>query len=619
MTNIATSIRQKTNTSAKIKPTNFSQEISSITTIPLIENYVRYLDYDGTVLYSYTKEEFLSLGTEPTYIDRYHKIRFAGWNVGLSLAQYYVENYGRLDIGAICGPDDNAAVSMDIKITDPSRTTVTLYYTQERDLGVAIDWGDGPNLSGANGTEVSVTHTYEHTGEYTIRMETAASSTILLGHETNNFGLFGDSTSNYTNDKWYQFSFLQEIRFNSDVALSTYAFAECSELKNVIFFNNQGYIPTYAFYNCYSLQNINLPPDIYKIRNYAFYSCNSLRSVTLSPDVTNFDPYSFCGCKSLQNISFPFRCNIGNYAFNSCSLQNVTLHDAVISTYAFAGCTSVKSFIDNTSSGSITMPTYALSSNVSLNTVVLSPKTKVLSSNCFSTCKKLKAISIPSGVTSITANCFYQCYALNLIDFSNHTAVPTLGATSAFNQTPNAMQIKVPSSLYTNWYRATNWASYSSRLRSLDVDLNNQWCGPEDMVHSGCPNPNDEQFYGVYESFSNTFDESEDISIAKMYIKIAGYTNFKFYIRSYAESMYDYVMVSQLDGDLNASDGIEEGGDIYASTYGNTNSDVTLDGYTLVEFTNIPSGVHTITVGYRKDSSDSSGTDKGYVLIPKYQ
>jgi hypothetical protein len=252
----------------------------------------------------------------------------------------------------------------------------------------------------------------------------------------------------------------------------------------------------------------------------------------------------------------------------------------------------------------------------------LSPKTIVLSGNCFSTCKKLKAISIPSGVTSIAANCFYQCYALNLIDFSNHTAVPTLGATSAFNQTPNAMQIKVPSSLYINWCRATNWTNYSSRLRSLDVDLNDQWCGPEDMVHSGCSNPNDEQFYGVYESFSNTFDESEDYSIAKMYIKIAGYTNFKFYIRSYAESYYDYVMVSELDTELSIDDEVWEDGmsnNIYVSTHGYQNSDVSLNGYTLVEFANIPSGVHFITVAYRKDTSVNNGTDKGYVLIPKYQ
>lgn len=35
-----------------------------------------------------------------------------------------------------------------------------------------------------------------------------------------------------------------------------------------------------------------------------------------------------------------------------------------------------------------------------------------------------------------------------------------------------------------------------------------------------------------------------------MYIDIEGYTNFKFYIRSYAQSYYDYVMVSQLDATI---------------------------------------------------------------------
>ena len=37
-----------------------------------------------------------------------------------------------------------------------------------------------------------------------------------------------------------------------------------------------------------------------------------------------------------------------------------------------------------------------------------------------------------------------------------------------------------------------------------------------------------------------------------MYIDIDGYENFKFYVRSYAESSYDFVVVSNLDCDLNS-------------------------------------------------------------------
>ena len=101
-----------------------------------------------------------------------------------------------------------------------------------------------------------------------------------------------------------------------------------------------------------------------------------------------------------------------------------------------------------------------------------------------------------------------------------------------------------------------------------------------------------------------------------MYIDIDGYTNFKLYIRSYAESNYDYVMVSQLDKTLTYSSSYSDTTLVKAHTRGNQQSGTALSNYTLVEFTNIDGGAHTIQIIYRKDSSSHSGDDRGYVLIP---
>lgn len=135
------------------------------------------------------------------------------------------------------------------------------------------------------------------------------------------------------------------------------------------------------------------------------------------------------------------------------------------------------------------------------------------------------------------------------------------------------------------------------------VNLNDQWRLSEET-----PNPDPEQFDGVYESFSNW---NVDYGTADMNIEIENYSDFTIYIRSDAESSYDYVDVYELDKEYT--------GNVYATTQNKQNSGTNIGAYQKVTFTNIPTGKHTIYIRYKKDGSSSYGTDKGYVLIPKYQ
>jgi hypothetical protein len=99
-----------------------------------------------------------------------------------------------------------------------------------------------------------------------------------------------------------------------------------------------------------------------------------------------------------------------------------------------------------------------------------------------------------------------------------------------------------------------------------------------------------------------------------MYIDINGYDEFTIYVRSSAESTWDYVEVSSLDVDITGSTS-----GIKMTTSGNQQSGTSLSSYTAVTFTNIGGGQHRIMVTYKKDSSQSHNDDKGYVLIPKNQ
>ena len=151
---------------------------------------------------------------------------------------------------------------------------------------------------------------------------------------------------------------------------------------------------------------------------------------------------------------------------------------------------------------------------------------------------------------------------------------------------------------------STNGGSYT-------VNLNSQW-----QLSTSKANPDSSLYEGVYESFGNY---NVDSGVAIMYITIKDCSSFKMYIRSYAESIWDYVMVSQLDKTINGNTSYDDTTLVKAHTRDNQQSGTLLSSYTLVEFTGITSGEHIITVVYRKDSSANRGDDRGYVLIEKTQ
>lgn len=151
----------------------------------------------------------------------------------------------------------------------------------------------------------------------------------------------------------------------------------------------------------------------------------------------------------------------------------------------------------------------------------------------------------------------------------------------------------------------------STTSGSYTVVLNDQW-----RLSTSISNPDISIYEGVYESNSNYNVNS---TAAVMYIDINGLSEFKLYIRSYAESNYDYVMVSQLDKTITNDSSYSDTTLVKAHTRGNQQSGTSISNYTLVEFTGIDKGSHRITIVYRKDGSQHSNQDRGYVLIPKGQ
>ena len=143
----------------------------------------------------------------------------------------------------------------------------------------------------------------------------------------------------------------------------------------------------------------------------------------------------------------------------------------------------------------------------------------------------------------------------------------------------NGFSDSVPVSSYINPY-------------SKSVNLNSQW-----QTITDTPMDYDSSAYNAYESYSN-----HNIAgmVARMSIDICGYSSFHILVMSDAESSFDYVKVYDIDSTTSVKE----------STKGKQNEMISVD------FNDISTEPHTITIDYVKDGNADKGRDRGYVFIP---
>lgn len=147
-------------------------------------------------------------------------------------------------------------------------------------------------------------------------------------------------------------------------------------------------------------------------------------------------------------------------------------------------------------------------------------------------------------------------------------------------------------------------ATYEAGSASVIVNLNSQWANSTKSSISG------------YKCFQSNKSYNVNSGVDIMTITINGFTEFTCYIRSYAESNYDYVMIGQLDQAITGSSSYSNTTLVKAHTHGKQQSGTALSNYTAVTYSGIDGGEHTITVVYRKDGSVNKNDDRGYLLIP---
>ena len=435
LTDVANAIRAKKGTTAKINPQDFSSEISSIVagggSQAVLPNDVIFIDYDGTIIYSYTAEEFLALSSLPPQ-PAHAGLTGQGWNYTLSDAQAYVRNYGILDIGGFYITDDGKT-RLYITIPSDGRMNVPLVFTQTVSNGVTIDWGDGSSAETIEGTgRFEISHSYSAQGDYCISLGVASGCTLTLGRNSADRSVLGPSS---VSENVYN-RFLRRVEFGSNVTTTG----------------------SYAFQYCYSLQTVTMPKSITKVGEYCFRDCFSLSSITFSGSIGNS---GFDNCKSLSYVSVKSTSS-ENYTFQDCT--------ALKSFTVVSGKTTLRTYLSGCSSLSrISLPSTvnniwsSLQGCKSLLSVVIPSKITTLYDNAFNGCNSLTSLVVPPTIKTINGRVFAGCFGMKYYDFSSHTSVPTLG-TNAFTNIAGDCQIIVPYQLYNEWKSATNWSTWEKYI-----------------------------------------------------------------------------------------------------------------------------------------------------------
>ena len=439
---------------------------------------------------------------------------------------------------------------------------------------------------------------------------------------------------------------------DSVTTIGDWAFRDCTgELIincNIPSSRSSGDIWYGAFYGN-KFTTVTIGDSVTRIGSCAFYDCSSLISVTIGDGVTKIGNEAFCGCSSLTSVNIPDSVTtIGDSAFSNCSsLQEFNgkfasedgrclIIDGTLISFAAAGLTeyTIPNSVTTIGEGalykcrsltSVTIPDgvtaigdSAFYNCSSLTSITIPDSVTIIEWDAFSDCYSLTSVTIPDSVTAIGAYAFAKCTRLTSI-YCKAITPPTTYLVSingydefwgAFDSNASGRKIYVPRESIEAYKSASYWKNYANAIVGYNVEtgeeftytitLNNAW-----RKSTSVSNPDSSLYDGVYESYSNY---NKDNGAAMMYIDIEGYNEFCFYIRSDAESTYDYVTVSELDSTKQK-----------VSTSGKQNSGTALSNYTKVTYTGIDGGSHRIIVTYRKDGSVNQGSDRGYVLIPKNQ
>jgi len=429
LTSVANAIRTKGGTSAQMAfPAGFVSAVEAIPTggggeeAPF--NDVNFYDYDGKIVASYTKAEFLALDALPSN-PSHSGLVAQGWNWTLAGAKSYVTKYGFLDIGQSYITSDGAT-RVKIAVYQDYEQPFKLYWTQNKANGVTIDWGDGSPTETASGSGTggqNKSHTYTGKGIYTISMMPDDDCDFWLGNR-GNLAIWGAGNAGYG--------------FSTKIIGVNIG-------KN---YPELGGGPVFG--SCYACNEVTIPRSCTTLNSVIGDALSANGVVIIPYGVTEISVNSFCGPRGKKAICIPETLQDitgATFAYNQLNINRVCIPDAQTS-----------------------IPQSMFTNMHVLQQVAIPSGITSIGSSAFANAYSLNSFIVPAGVTSIGATAFQFFRGSEIVMLP--TVPPTIES-STFSNLLSETIIYVPysadHSVLNAYTSATNWSALASRIQEMSA------------------------------------------------------------------------------------------------------------------------------------------------------
>lgn len=447
--------------------TNYASANVNVAGAEAPDNDVNFYDYDGTRVYSYSKNDFLALNEMPANPSHTGLVA-QGWNWSLADAKEYVTDYGMLEIGQMYVTDDGKTriyINLDNNRTKIYLGAKTNYYN----VSMLIEWGDDTSetVNISSGSILNTPHEYATGGKYVISISKTdeGNGRIYIPINSSNLPMlinggnlsYSDSTINQ-----YYNNIVEKIEIGSNINFSAGSIASYFNLETITIPNTSTATVDYGAVNgsfsyCYKLKFAVVHSN-YLLN--AFRNCTNLKAVSISKG-SNMDYQAAFASVRLNKL-----CMAGtssSYANGNLSVnaRKLILPNSITNLNRSFG-TSYLEYVHLPNNFSSASNLFNNASNY-LNVEIPSTFGGILGNNNFNNIYSMISIKFLGNISSIGNSCFTKIYTLKSADFSNCTAVPTLG-TGCFTNIPTDCKIIVPDALYEDWIVASNWSDLASNI-----------------------------------------------------------------------------------------------------------------------------------------------------------
>ncbi len=344
------------------------------------DNYITFLDKNGKLLYQYTITNFVNASMPSAPID--DVVGEGKWNIPTKDAIIeYFNRYNKVVVGPTYNICESTKIVGDvfiyrIKLLN-DKSTISIPFSYDGSV-MGIEWGDG-NTQLLNAGQTSISHTYENSGDYIIKIKslsTSSESIYSLGDLSN----ITDSAT-----KLFQQS-LYEVNVGK--------FTGRTQYLNTSIHDN-------AFYGCYNLKCVTLPDNVSIIGKNCFYNTNIENvfiNATLDSTLYDYESLDIFNTGSFQNC-FSL-CNVSAYSGNKNIIE--------IRENAFSNCYKLQNFFSPNfnSSGGGKINAMSFEHCYSLRNFFVPQNTSYIYAYAFSNCVNLEYLYIGSNVIAITSSAF---------------------------------------------------------------------------------------------------------------------------------------------------------------------------------------------------------------------